>query len=193
MTRAELKETFARWFSEWDTEKNGSINEEKLRNGLSAVLPRPNFGGPPGGPGGPGGGRGRGGPGFGGGVRVNGVELDPLIAANDPNKPLISKLLAVPSLRARYLSYVRDVAEKWLDWSKLGPLAEQYQSLIAADVRADTRKLDSTEDFTKGLTEDIRGSGFGGPGGGGTIGLKNFVEQRRAYLLKYQEAKKAGI
>ena len=123
--------------------------------------------------------------------RVEGVKLDPLLAANDPNKPLISKLLAVPALKARYLGYVRDIAEKWLDWNKLGPIAEKYHSLIAAEVKADTRKLDSTEDFEKALTEDIQGSGFA-PGGGCSISLKNFADQRRDYLLNYQETKKTG-
>jgi hypothetical protein len=207
LTRAELKNTFARWFGGWDADKAGSLNEEKLRNGLMAALPRPNFGGPGGGPGGPGGprgpgpggdvlvgpggGRGPGGPGFANLPRVEGVKLDPLVAANDPNKPLVSKLLAVPSLRARYLGYVRDIAEKWLDWNKLGPIAQQYHSLIAADVRADTRKLDPMEAFEKGLTEDTRGGGFG-PFGGGAIGLKNFADQRRAYLLDYKETQKAA-
>ena len=39
---------------DWDTDKSGSLNEDKLRTGLEAALPRPNFGGR-GGPGGPGG------------------------------------------------------------------------------------------------------------------------------------------
>ncbi len=130
-----------------------------------------NRGGGPGGPGGPGGGQ-----------RVEGVKLDPLHAANDANKPLISKLLAVPALRERYLGYERDLAEKWLDWQRLGPIAQKLHDLIAADVKTDTRKLDSTEAFEKSLTEDVKGEGFG-PGGGGTIGLKNFADQRRAYLL----------
>jgi hypothetical protein len=142
----------------------------------------PGFGGP--------GGRGRGGfgpgsagPGGGGNaIRVDGVKLDPLVAATDANKPLISKLLAVPSLRTRYLGYVRDIAEKWLDWNKLGPIAEQYHTLIAMDVKADTRKLDSTEDFEKSRTEDIQGRG--GFGGRGSISLKNFADQRRAFLLQ---------
>ncbi len=59
LTRAELKGTFEKWFAEWDSDKSGSLNEDKLRDGLNAALPRPNFGGP----GGPGGGRGPGGPG----------------------------------------------------------------------------------------------------------------------------------
>jgi hypothetical protein len=115
-----------------------------------------------------------------------GVELDPLFAANDQNKPLISKLLAVPALRQRYLGYTRDIAEKWLDWNRLGPIAERYHALIADDVKADTRKLDSTEGFLKGLTEDIQEGGFGP---GGTIGLKKFADERRKYLLEYQPPK----
>ena len=71
----------------------------------------------------------RGGRGFGPGG--GGPTLDPLIGLNDPTKPLRSKLLAVPALRARYLAYVRDIAERWLDWKKLGPLARSYQALIA--------------------------------------------------------------
>ena len=55
-----------------------------------------------------------GGPGMRGGQSIKGIELDPLFGADDSNKPLISKLLAVPKLRARYLGYVRDIAEKWL-------------------------------------------------------------------------------
>ena len=101
--------------------------------------------------------------------------------ANDQNKPLISKLLAVPSLRKSYLGYVRDIAEKWLDWKTLGPIAERYHALIAEEVKVDTRKLETTENFLKGLTENSSGSG--------AIGLKNFADQRRSYLLKQTAAK----
>jgi hypothetical protein len=98
---------------------------------------------------------------------VKGVELDPLVMANDANKPLISKLLAVPALREKYLGYVRQVAEQWLDWEKLGPIARDLHELIAEDVKKDTRKLSSFEDFEKNLTESVveRGPGGGGPGG----------------------------
>src|SRR5881628_1526554 len=74
LTRAELKGTFAKWFGDWDSEKSGSLDENKLRDGLNAALPRPNFAGGgggggrgPGGPGGPEGGGGFGGRGGGGG------------------------------------------------------------------------------------------------------------------------------
>lgn len=194
--RGELVSAFSRWAGEWDADKNGSVDTAELNTGLAKVLPQPAFDGPggpegpggpgeqgrgpagfargPGGPGGPGGMRGPGGPGGGS------VELDPLVAAKDDSKPLISKLLAVPSLRARYLGYVRQIAEKNLDWNRLGPVVQSYHDLIAAEVRADTRKLESTEDFEKSITQD---AASGGPMGG-MMGLKNFAEQRRAYLLK---------
>ena len=119
------------------------------------------------------------------GPRVEGVKLEPLIAAEDASKPLLSKLLAVPSLRQRYLAHVRAMTDRWLDWRRLGPIASRYHSLIAAEVAADTRKLDSTEAFTQGLTTYATGAGEfrPGPGGGGRrIGLKDFADQRRAFL-----------
>ena len=98
-----------------------------------------------------------------------GPELDPLVGLDDTTKPLRSKLLAVPALREQYLRYVREIAEKWLDWNTLAPLAARYQALIAPDMKTDTRKLDSYEAFERGVEA-----------------LKNFVERRRAYLLSYK-------
>jgi hypothetical protein len=73
------------------------------------------------------------------------------VGLDDDNKALRTKLLAVPALRDRYLTYVRDIAEHWLDWKTLGPIAEKHRALIAADVKADTRKLYSSEAFDSGL------------------------------------------
>lgn len=157
--------------------------------------------GQPGAPGQPGGPGGQGGPGMqpgqgqrpgmmgGGNNRIDGVKLDPLFAANDASKALASKLLAVPALKQRYLGYVRDIADKWLDWSKLGPMVEKNFALISDSVKIDTRKLDSTEDFLDTLKEDS-GKPAAQPafGPGGTpIALKTFADQRRAFLLNYKE------
>src|SRR6185369_6000961 len=65
VTRAELQSAFDKWFSEWDSEKAGALNEEKLYAGLREVLPQQQFGGFGGG-GGQGGQGGRGGGGAGG-------------------------------------------------------------------------------------------------------------------------------
>ena len=128
------------------------------------------------------------GPGMRGMAGAGGVELDPMAGAEDPKKSLLNKLLAVPSLKARYLAQVRAMAEEWLDWKRIAPLASQYQSLIAADVKADTRKLYPFEAFQRAVTEDIEEQGFRGPRR--SISLKSFVEQRQAFLLNHPEIKK---
>ena len=170
LTADEMRSTFTRWFNEWDQPQSGSLDREKLQAGLAKALPRPDRGGPGGPPGGPGG------PGMGGGVK-----LDPLAMANNESKPLISKLLAVPALRQRYIELVREIATKWLDWDKLGPMARQHQDLIRDAVNADTRKLDSFEAFLAGLEGAQPAGEARGPGGGSSI--KDFAAQRRAFLL----------
>ena len=72
----------------------------------------------------------RGGGGFGGrgfGRGGGDAMLDPLVGLTDTAKPLQSKLLAVPALRARYLAYVRQMATKWLDWKTLEPIVTRSE------------------------------------------------------------------
>lgn len=147
----------------------------------------PPGGGPgPGGRGGPGGLGPPGGPGIGG---RGGVELDPLVGLDNPRMPLRSKVLAVPRLRAKYLQCVRTIAEKSLDWKNLGPVVAQYRQLIEKEVAADTRKIDSFEDFVR-LTADTAPRSEQGRGRG-AMNLRAFADQRRAYLLNHAEVKKA--
>jgi hypothetical protein len=179
LSRSEFKTAFAKWAVEWDTAKTGALTEENLRAGLNKAMPMQDFitrrgGGP--------GFRGPGGGGPGGAPAVDGVKLDPLFGVNDANKPLISKLLAVPSLRTRYLQYVQEIADKWLDWKKLGPIALEYFALIEPDVKIDTRKLDSTDRFLSALNA-------GGATRGGSMPLESFATERRGYLLSYPQIK----
>jgi hypothetical protein len=119
--------------------------------------------GGPGGPGMPGGRGGRGGPGGEGGPN-----LDLLVGLADPTKPLRSKLLNVPALRAKYLAYCREIATKWLDWRTLEPMVSSAHALIGADIKTDTRKLWTNEAFDASRAE-----------------LKAFADARRAYVLAY--------
>jgi len=114
-----------------------------------------------------------------------GLHLDPVAGADDPRKPLLSKLLAVPKLRERYLGLVREMATTWLDWNKLGPLAQQYQAMLADEVKKDTRKLASFEAFGSGVSGE---SNEGGPRR--MVSLKEFAEIRRAFLLSHPEIQK---
>lgn len=131
-------------------------------------------------------------PGMMGGMGGRGVELDPLHGLDDPRKPLRSKILAVPSLRARYLANLRTLAQDDLDWKKLGPVVKQYRELIAREVEGDTRKLTSYEDFLR-ATDDAAPADSPPPMGRGPHGgmnLRAFAEQRSRYLLNHPEIKK---
>ncbi len=133
--------------------------------------------------------------GFGGrgGPRPANVDLDPLVGLNDTRKPLRSRLLAVPSLRARYLEHVRTIAEDWLDWNRLGPVVARYRTLIDKDVEDDTRKLSSTAAYLKAVAdapEDPAAVPGPGPGRGPSMGLRTFADRRRKYLLSYPEIQK---
>lgn len=167
-----LEITFVNGDGYWTRTSDYSLGEDA--QGRLHVIPHDmnetfSLGGGPGGPGGPGGGGfgPRGGP---PGPRGGGPRLDPLVAADNPNAPLASRLLAVPALRSRYLGYVRELAEHWLDWKNLGPVAREFHALIAAEVKRDTRKLDSYEEFENSLESGDRS-------------LKAFADQRRAFLL----------
>ena len=99
------------------------------------------------------------------------VMLDPLVGLDDASKPLRSKLLAVPALRARYLSYVGrsqsagSIGGRWSRWR------DRHHALIAEAVRADTKKLYTFQAFESGVSE-------------GSESLKSFVIRRRAFLLQ---------
>ncbi len=160
---------------------------------------RGGFGGPPGGR--PGEGRPNGPRGAEGGPpRGPNVDLDPLIGLEDARKPLRSKVLAVPSLRTRYLQHVHTIADKSLDWKTLGPVVAQYRSLIEKEIEADTRKLSSFDRFQKATADSVAKDGkapadaepprrFGPPHN--DLGLRAFADQRREFLLKHEAVKAA--
>jgi hypothetical protein len=120
--------------------------------------------------------------------RGGAAQPEPLTTLDDPNKALRHKLLAVPSLRTKYLAYMGDIAEKWLDWNRIGPMVERYRALISDDIGRDTRMHDTFDAFNVG----IMGSGDGTPPAASTI--RGFIEQRRAALLAHPDivAARAG-
>jgi hypothetical protein len=82
---------------------------------------------------------------------------------------------------------VRTIVDRWLDWTLLAPIIEEYRSLIAEEVMADQKKLYSYEDFLDSLSEDS-----GGYGRYRTPSFKSFVSERRQFLLSHPEiARKA--
>ncbi|MDP1660757.1 MAG: CotH kinase family protein, partial [Phycisphaerales bacterium] len=113
----------------------------------------------------------------------SGTELDPLVGLDDPAKPLRSKLLAVPALRERYLAYVKEIAQRHLDWKTLGPMVAANRALIEDELRADTRKISSFDAF-----ELATGDEAAAPAEGARREpkvLRTFADKRRAFLLGY--------
>jgi spore coat protein CotH len=110
--------------------------------------------------------------GVGGGFPMNAGPAgpDPLVGLTDPSKPLRSKLLAVPALRAKYLAYTRQIAARWLDWKTVEPIAARYRTLISAEVKADSRKLYSFGEFERGPAD-----------------LKGLADLRKELLLNYPQ------
>ena len=105
--------------------------------------------------------------GRGGFGRGGDATLDPLVGIDDASKPLRSKLLAVPAFRTRYLAHVREIAAKWLDWKTLEPMVRRSQTLIAAEVEADTKRLDDYDAFERSAAD-----------------LRTFADTRREFLLR---------
>jgi hypothetical protein len=111
--------------------------------------------------------------------------LSPVGHENNSSLPVISRLLAIPHLRARYLAHVRTIVERWLDWKVLGPIIAEYQKLITEEVERDDKKLYSYDAFIGSLAEDT-----GGYGGFGAPSFERFITERREFLLAHPEIDK---
>lgn len=135
------------------------------------------------GPGGPGG---RGGGGMMGEGAGGGLALDPLTGLNDDRKPLRSKVLQVPKFRTQYLKNVYVIANEQLDWNKLGPVVAGFRTLLEAEVKADTKKLESFESFVSTTADNP------GPSRGREMAIRTFADQRRKALLENVEVQKAA-
>jgi hypothetical protein len=121
-----------------------------------------------------------GGPGRrGGGRHAGGVTLDPLVGLDNPRMALRCKLLAVPSLREKYLDNLRTIARTSLNWKNLGPVVAQYRALIEKEVAADTRKLTTTEAFLRATSDESVADQTGR-----STNLRGFCEQRSRFLLE---------
>ena len=98
------------------------------------------------------------------------ANLSPFEGEDNANRPVISRLLAVPALRQRYIAHVRTILNESFNWNTLGRKVAAYRALIEAEVEADPKKLFSYEEFLSELTA-----------------LEDFVEARRASLLTHPE------
>jgi hypothetical protein len=105
-------------------------------------------------------------------IATNRVTWSPFYNANKPNYPLLNKLLAVPAYRQRYLAHLRTIIHESFDETKVNTIIDNYNILVKDIVFADTKKTTSNSAYTSGLNS-----------------LKNFIRDRKAYLLNDTEVK----
>ena len=115
--------------------------------------------------------------------------LDPMIAIQDRDKPLRSKILAVPKYRQQYLTNLKTLAEKSLNWETLGPLVMSHAKLLDKSVKAETRSRSTYEAFVeatavKATTASGQPQRFGPP----RMALKQWIDGRHQFLLEYRPA-----
>ncbi|MHC4608576.1 MAG: CotH kinase family protein, partial [Planctomycetota bacterium] len=118
--------------------------------------------------------------------------LDPLAHEETSRLPVISKLLRIPHLRARYLAHMRTIIDEWLDWDVLGPIIEEYRSLIDEAVKEDGKKLYPYRAFADAATKDPPAEPRRRRGGRPPPSFKRFVSERREFLLKHPEMAKTA-
>lgn len=90
--------------------------------------------------------------------------------ADDSAVPIMYRLMAIPKYRQRYLAHVRTILNDYFTPDLLNARIDAYRALIEAEVKADTKKLYTTQAFDSGVTA-----------------LKSFVQNRRASLLANAE------
>ncbi|MBV6441328.1 MAG: T9SS C-terminal target domain-containing protein [Haliscomenobacteraceae bacterium CHB4] len=108
-------------------------------------------------------------------MKNNAVNWGPFYNANKVNYPLLNRLLAVPSIRQRYLAHFRTLISEEMNTADFNALIDQYDALINAEVQADPKKLYSYNQYN---TEKQA--------------LKNFVQNHRNTLLNNPEMNATG-
>ncbi len=82
-------------------------------------------------------------------------ELDPLLHADNPYKPLISQLLKDPLNRKIYLSHVRQIVEENFLSGTYEKRTQELQGMIVVPLADDKNKTYGQDDFRRSLRETV--------------------------------------
>jgi hypothetical protein len=109
-------------------------------------------------------------------MRLNAVSWSPFFKENDVKFPLMNRLFAVPGLRQRYLAHVRTILQQYMDPAVVHPQIDAYASLIGPLVQNDPKKIYTYAQFQTAVQD-----------------VKNFIVNRRNFLLNHPEVNVAGL
>jgi len=102
------------------------------------------------------------------------VRLNPFEHEDNANRPVISKLLAVPEFRQRYIAHMRTVLEEDFNPEILNATIDQYEKVIESAVEDDPKKDFSLSQFRSAITA-----------------LKDSIQTRHEYLTSHPDLSKA--
>jgi len=123
----------------------------------------------------------------GGGAPSDPAVADPFAQAGDANRPLIRRLLAVPSFRADYVAHYRALQGTVFKASWLEEVGQAYQDLVRQAVTDEVASQGnisgaySLEQFEANLRGEVQVDS-GGFGGGTKPGVLSLVDKRQTYL-----------
>lgn len=100
----------------------------------------------------------------------NHLNWDLFYHQNNNNFPLLNRMLAVPSIRQRYLAHVRVILEDYFNASYANPKIDAWVDMIDASVQADPKKFYSYNQFQNA-----------------TITLKQAIVTRRNVIMNNAE------
>jgi len=108
-------------------------------------------------------------------------QMSHLLNINDPDYPLVQKLLSVAMYKRMYLAHCKTMLLENFDNDSYYTTGLALQNTIDAAVQADQNKFYTYNNFIDNLTSDVGGGP--GPGGGSKPGITNLMDARAAYLL----------
>ncbi|MEY3368863.1 MAG: hypothetical protein RI973_2018 [Bacteroidota bacterium] len=82
-------------------------------------------------------------------------ELDPLLYADNPSKPLVSKLMENPTWRKQYLSHLRTILNDHFLNGAFEARAKALQKLIWSDFSRDKNQSYTQEDFSNSVYKTV--------------------------------------
>ncbi len=101
--------------------------------------------------------------------------ISPVQGATGTSRPVISRLLAVPALRQRYLAHMRTVLDESFNPAAMTAMIGHFSGLSSAAIEADTKK----GFFMAAYSNDLRT-------------LKTFITNRHKFLTNHTELRPRG-